>query len=590
MTGSGGEFTQKKGVALESSPEHMRGDSGPRGVQARRRNPMKNPSGLRCCVLIVSALCSMWSAGQGAVLSGEATVGIRFGTPSLKLAKLPGAKPRNILFILTDDHRFDTMSFMGHPFVQTPNLDRLARGGVHCRNAFVTTSLCSPSRASILTGLYAHRHRVVDNYHEPDKSLVFFPQHLQASGYETAFLGKWHMDESDAPQRGFDHWVAFKGQGNYWADGRGTSRVVPQSSGDGFNVNGKRVAQQGYITDELTEHALRWLDGRRSKKPFFLYLSHKAVHSDFVAAERHRGRYAGKTIPLPPTFADTDANYSGMPMWLRNQRNSRHGVDFGYYLPNYDFQEYHRRYCETLLAVDDSVGKLLRWLEEKKLLDSTLVVYMGDNGFHFGEHGLIDKRTAYEPSMRVPLLLHCPELFRAGTVVTQMVANIDLAPTLLEAAGLVVPPLGGSARTTGPAKAGTTSFDGRSFLPLALSRRVGMPWRDALLYEYYWERNYPYTPTLHAVRTDRWKYIRAHGVWDLDELYDLENDRHESRNLILDPAHAQRVKEMNARLFQLLAASDGGSLPLLEDRGEVYPHRKPTGGRQAEFPGEFFKK
>ena len=151
------------------------------------------------------------------------------------------AAPRNILFILTDDHRYDTFSFMGHPYVETPNLDKLARGGVHCRNAFVTTSLCSPSRASILTGLYAHAHGVTDNYNPVRADLVFFPQLLQRAGYETAFFGKWHMGETDTPQRGFDHWVAFKGQGNYWADGRGTSRVVPQSSSEGFNVNGRRV-------------------------------------------------------------------------------------------------------------------------------------------------------------------------------------------------------------------------------------------------------------------------------------------------------------------------------------------------------------
>ena len=284
---------------------------------------------------------------------------------------------------------------MGHPYLQTPHLDRLARGGVHCRNAFVTTSLCSPSRASILTGLYAHAHGVVDNYNPVRTDLVFFPQLLQRAGYETAFFGKWHMGETDSPQRGFDHWVAFKGQGNYWADGQGTTRVVPQSSSEGYNVNGQRIPQRGYITDELTDFTLDWLKARKSGKPFFAYLSHKAVHSDFVAADRHQGRYAGKTFVPPKTFADTPENYLNKPMWVRNQRNSRHGVDFGYNLPDFDLQTHHRRYCETLLAVDDSVGRLTQWLAERKLLDSTLVVYMGDNGFHFGEHGLIDKRTAY---------------------------------------------------------------------------------------------------------------------------------------------------------------------------------------------------
>lgn len=273
----------------------------------------------------------------------------------------------------------------------------------------------------------------------------------------------------------------------------------------------------------------------------------------------------------PKTFADTPENYFNKPMWVRNQRNSRHGVDFGYNLPNFDLQTHHRRYCETLLAVDDSVGRLTQWLAERRLLDSTLVVYLGDNGFHFGEHGLIDKRTAYEASMRVPLLLHCPQLFKAGTVVTQMVANIDLAPTFLEVAGAQPP----------------TNLHGRSFLPFARGERK--PGRDELLYEYYWERNYPYTPTMHAVRTDRWKYIRYHGVWDVDELYDLALDPDETRNLIHDPAHAATAKQLNARLFALLAETQGQAMPLLRDMGETYPTRKQDRAKPADFPAPLMK-
>ena len=166
----------------------------------------------------------------------------------------------NIVLVLCDDHRWDALSMMGHPFLQTPHLDRMAREGAHFANAFVTTSLCSPSRASILTGLFAHNHGVVDNYHEVDDSLTFFPQRLQDAGYETAFVGKWHMGDLDEPQRGFDHWVAFRGQGTYYPDGHGTTRVVPQTRYDGFNVNGQRVPQEGYITDELTDYAIRFLD------------------------------------------------------------------------------------------------------------------------------------------------------------------------------------------------------------------------------------------------------------------------------------------------------------------------------------------
>ncbi|SVD87601.1 uncharacterized protein METZ01_LOCUS440455, partial [marine metagenome] len=234
-----------------------------------------------------------------------------------KLEKVSGKSPRNIIFILTDDHRFDAMGFMGHPFLETPHMDSLAKGGAHFTNAFVTTSLCSPSRASILTGRYAHNHGVVDNYNPLPKGLVYFPQYLQASGYNTAFIGKWHMGGNiDHRQPGFDHWVSFKGQGTYWADGHGTSRKVPQNSYDGFNVNGKRVSQKGYITDELTKYSLDWLKIRNDKRPFFLMISHKAVHADFVAADRHLGRYKDKRMPLPETFADTKANYADKPMWL----------------------------------------------------------------------------------------------------------------------------------------------------------------------------------------------------------------------------------------------------------------------------------
>lgn len=483
-------------------------------------------------------------------------------------------RPRDIVFILADDHRHDAMGFLGHPWLETPGFDRLAKGGAHFPKAMVTTSLCSPSRASILTGLYAHNHRVVDNYNPVSPDLVFFPQLLQEAGYTTAFIGKWHMGKTDEPQRGFDHWAVFKGQGTYWPDGRGTSRVVPQTAYDGFNINGERRPQLGYITDELTDMALAWLGGQDPDKPLFLYVSHKAVHSDFVPHDRHRGRYADKPFPEPPSFPVAEGNPGLRPRWVRDQRNSRHGSDYGYNLPDFDLAAYYRRYMEALLAVDENVTRLLDWLEKEGRLDRTLIVYMGDNGFQFGEHGLIDKRTAYETSIRVPLLMHAPGLVPAGTVVKETVANIDIAPTLLEIAGAL------------PDDA-DQRFDGRSFLPLLKGEAEG--WREEILYEYYWERNYPQTPTMHALVGDKWKYVRYHGIWDLNELYDLESDPHERRNFILDPDQEERIAAMNARLFDLLEASGGENLPLLRDRGEVYPLRKKTGAPQAPFPDSYFR-
>ncbi len=201
------------------------------------------------------------------------------------LERIAGAQPRNVVFVLADDHRYDAMSFMGHPIVETPNMDRVARNGVHMKNAFVTTALCSPSRATLLTGRYAHQHRVVDNNNPVPPGTTFFPQYLQRAGYQTAFIGKWHMGgEGDDPQPGFDRWVSFRGQGSY------------MPSNDGLNVDGTRVPQKGYISDELTDYAIDWLRARDKDRPFFLYLSHKGVHANFIPAERHAGRFASRTF------------------------------------------------------------------------------------------------------------------------------------------------------------------------------------------------------------------------------------------------------------------------------------------------------
>ena len=377
------------------------------------------------------------------------------------------------------------------------------------------------------------------------------------------------MGDSDEPRRGFDHWVAFRGQGQYYPDGRGTSRKVPQTSNEGYNVNGKRVPQKGYITDELTDFALEWLEGHKGNAPFFLYLSHKAVHSDFVPADRHRGRYADAKVTLPEP---TDQKAGDRPRWLIDQRNSRHGVGFAYNLPDFNLAAYYRRYCEAILPIDESVGRLLAHLERAGVLDNTLVVYMGDNGFQFGEQGLIDKRTAYEASIRVPLLMRWPAGLPAGRSVPEVVANLDIAPTLLAAAGVPAP----------------DTFDGRNALPLARGEKPGTPWRDALLYEYFWERNYPQTPTMHAVLSGRWKYIRYHGIWDTDELFELEADPEEGVNLIAHREHQQTLARLHGKLFDLLDDTNGGSIPLPPDRGATFPWRKPDGPSGGTFPARFF--
>ncbi|MCB1079354.1 MAG: sulfatase-like hydrolase/transferase, partial [Verrucomicrobiae bacterium] len=323
----------------------------------------------------------------------------------------------------------------------------------------------------------------------------------------------------------------------------------------------------------LTDFALDWLKGRpASKKPWMLFLSHKAVHSDFIPANRHAFRYEDKPFEQPKSWFELPASFRDVPMWVQNQRNSRHGVGFAYNTPTpFDIPTFYRRYCETLLAVDESLGKLMAEISGQGSLDNTVILYLGDNGFLFGEHGLIDKRCAYEESMRIPMLMRAPMFTgkEGGRAVKQVVANIDIAPTLLEAAGVAVP----------------DGLDGRSFLPLVRGEEI--PWRDYLLYEYYWEHNYPQTPTMHAIRGDRFKYVRYYGIWDVDELFDLQADPGETTNLIHDPAHAETVRELDQRLFEILEATGGDTMPLMSNPGARFPHRKKGGTKAAEFPDWF---
>jgi N-acetylglucosamine-6-sulfatase len=275
------------------------------------------------------------------------------------------------------------------------------------------------------------------------------------------------------------------------------------------------------------------------EQPYFLYLSHKAVHADFIPAERHKGAYAKETFIPPKTMAESGPNAQHRPMWVQNQRNSWHGVNFPYH-SDLNIGEYYKRYAERLLGVDESLGRVLDALRKRGQLDSTLIVYMGDNGFAFGEHGLIDKRTTYEESMRVPMLARCPEFFSGGRVVDQMVANLDIMPTVLDAGDVAIP----------------QGLDGRSMLPL-LRGQTDPHWRKQLLYEYYWERNFPQTLTMHALRTDRYKYIHYSGIWDSDELYDLQEDPLQTTNLIFNPERKATIQQMNSALFDEMQRTDG---------------------------------
>ncbi len=478
-----------------------------------------------------------------------------FGFAQKTTTAKPPLTKQNVIFILSDDHRYDFMGFTGKvPFLKTPNMDRMAREGTHLKNAFVTTSLCSPSRASILTGQFTHRHGVVDNQSLVPDGTRFFPEFLKENGYETGFIGKWHMGEhSNNPRPGFDFWASFRGQGQYW--------------NSVFNVNGKEEVPKDstYVTHAITDYAKRFLDHRDKDKPFFLYVSHKAVHAEFIPSPDHKGEYAHEAPFYPPTMfppgheratvTEKEYNYADVPKWVKAQRYSWHGVDYMYH-GQIGFDDFYRSYCETLLGIDESIGEIIKYLEDNKLTENTTIIYMGDNGFSFGEHGLIDKRQAYEESMRVPMLAWGAAVKTNGKAIEKNVQNIDIGPTVLDIAGI-------------PAD---KQFDGHSFLPLLQQKEV-KNWPDTIYYEYFWERPFPQTPTVHAIRTDQYKFIRYHGIWDINELYDIQKDPWEMNNLIRDTTYAEVARSLRTSLFDWLQTTDGKQMFLRPDgKGNRFDH------------------
>ena len=452
-----------------------------------------------------------------------------------KASEAGGSRP-NVVFILTDDQRWDQLGCEGHPFLKTPNLDRLAAEGARFANMFVTTSLCSPSRASFLSGLYAHSHGVVNNFTDYPTDLPSFPRALQTAGYETAYIGKWHMGEqSDERRPGFDYWVTHKGQGKYYDTE--------------FNINGRREVKKGYYTHRVTDMALDWLR-QEHEKPFLLILGHKAPHTPFTPEEKYRHIYDDIPIEYPKTAFELEDK----PDWVKQRIDTWHGI----YGPLYGFREkfpdrspesvkhfadFVRSYTASIKSVDDSMGRLYETLKEVGQLDNTLIVFAGDNGMFLGEHGMTDKRTMHEPSIRVPLLVRYPKLIKPGTVIEQMALNIDVAPSILDICG--APPL--------------PKVHGLSFKPLLQGKTKN--WRKSWYYEYNYEKQFPYTPNVRGVRTDRWKYVHyPHGDGTPDrhmaELYDLKKDPGETNNLISDPAYRDTVNELKAELDRLMRQTD----------------------------------
>ena len=444
----------------------------------------------------------------------------------------PQQRPPNIIFILIDDLRWDDFGAAGHPFVKTPNIDRIAGEGALFRNAFITAPLCSPSRASFLTGQYAHTHGITDNVDRSAAShkLITFPLLLQQSGYTTAFIGKWHMGNDDTQRPGFDRWVSFKGQGSY---------LNPE-----INEDGKEVKPGVYITDLLTGYAVEFIK-RRHDKPYLVYLAHKAIHPEvmqhddgsvnladaerFIPAERHRNLYTGQRIRRRPSAMRPP---TGKPVL---QRKIGDLPPLGADTATRDEAVLGR--LRSLMAVEEGVGEILKALKETGELDNTVIVFASDNGYFYGEHGLsVERRLAYEESIRMPLLIRYPKAIKAGTVRNEFALNIDLAPTLLELAGTSAP----------------NTMEGRSLVPLL--KGVKTEWRKSFLIEYYSDKVFPRIRQMgyKAVRNERWKYIHYLELEGMDELYDLKADPYEMRNIIRQPGAAKILDAMKLEMDRLL--------------------------------------
>ena len=459
-------------------------------------------------------------------------------TQSLRAAE--NAKRPNVVFILTDDQRWDCVGTAAKPLlgIKTPHLDRLAAEGVNFANSFITTSLCSPSRASFLSGLYAHSHGVVNNFTDYPHDLPSYPRQLKKAGYETAYIGKWHMGEDDDSRRpGFDYWITHKGQGKYYDTT--------------FNINGERKEVPGYYTTRVTDMAIDWLK-QPHDKPFLLILGHKAPHGPFVPHKDYLQTYDKVEIGYPSSGFRLD----GKPNWIVERLDTWHGI----YGPLYGFRKdfpdksaagvetfgkFMRSYTGTINSVDDSTGRIYDTLKAIGQLDNTVVIFTSDNSFLLGEHGMIDKRTMHEASIRVPLIVRYPKRFAKGTVVKQQVLNIDAAPSILELCDAE------------PLK----DIHGASWVKLASGD--GVPyWRSSWYYEYNYEKQFPYTPNVRGVRTDDWKYVHyPHGDGQPDrhkaELYNLKNDPGELHNLIDDPQYAKQVTKLKAELARLMKSTGG---------------------------------
>jgi arylsulfatase A-like enzyme len=499
------------------------------------------------------------------------------GAGAASLAVLPDLSPRrsradrpNILFIMSDDHAYQAMSCYSGRINRTPNIDRLAEGGVRFTRSFCTNSLCAPSRAVLLTGKYSHLNGVTDNVAVFDGSQETFPKILQRAGYATAMFGKWHL-KSDPT--GFDYWNILPGQGDYY--------------NPDFIEMGRTTRRRGYVTDLITDDCMAWIRGRDPTKPFCALLHHKAPHRNWMPDLKHLSMYEGEDIPVPETFDDDYATRSEAardqimriadriqlgydlkldpevtgpvlgelflePQWkaifgrltddekrvwrkayaARNEE-WRTLQPEGEALTRWKYQQYIKDYLRCVASVDDNVGRVLDYLDESGLAETTVVVYTSDQGSYLGEHGWFDKRFMYEESLRMPLIVRYPPEIRPR-VADEMVMNLDFAPTFLDYAGVPAP----------------ADMQGASMRDV-LRGLTPESWRRSIYYHYY---EFPGSPEIkrhYGIRTERYKLIHFYDDIDAWELYDLETDPHELQNVYGDPRFDALTVELKAELEAL---------------------------------------
>ncbi len=425
----------------------------------------------------------------------------------------------NFIFIITDDQRWDALGVVQReqgerarfPWFQTPNMDRIAAQGVRFRNAFVTLSLCSPSRATFLTGTYNHVNGVIDNSTPFPETNVTYASLMRDAGYDTGFFGKFHHGKQKGPRPGFDYNASFIGQGVY--------RDCP------FEVNGVMTPSKGWVEDVTIDHAIKFLNMER-RKPFSMFIGFKTPHEPTLPPARAEKRFKDETARVVPNLT-TPAVFRLSQQDAKRKKLAEAAVrdDRGVTVK--------LNWFRCLSAVDDGLGKLLDVLDKLKLSDNTVLVFTSDNGYYLGEHCLGDKRSAYEESLRIPMLVRYPKRFPQGVVRDEMVLNTDIAPTFLELAGIPVP----------------AHMQGRSMVPLLTGTNT--EWRKSFLAEYFLEREYPNTPTFLAVRTPSAKLVRYPGHDEWTELFDLSDDPYETRNLVLDPEHAPLLAELGAEMERL---------------------------------------